>query len=175
MATVFMLFVAGHETTVHLINHCVVSLTQFPDVKEALLSDWTNCDAVIEEVLRHASPIQFGKPRYVTEDTTQFGVKLKRGQMIFPMLASANYDPARFPNPEEFDFHRPSNHHLTFGSGPHTCLGIKLARSETAAALRALYTQWPDFKPKFDTENIDWSKRPGMRGIRTLKVALGRV
>ena len=172
LATVFMLFVAGHETTVHLITHCILTLRQFPDAKEALLADWSKCDAVIEEVLRYSSPIQFAKPRYVAQDTTLSDVSLKRGQLIFPMIACANYDPARFTDPQTFDIQRQSNHHLTFGSGPHTCLGIKLARSETTAALKALYTQWPDFEPMFSTDlrKVDWSKRPGMRGIRTLKV-----
>ena len=171
LAMVFLLFVAGHETTVHLISNCILALTQSPDSKKALLDDWSKSESMIEEVLRFHSPIQFAKPRYVVNDTTFFEQELKRGQIVLPLIASANYDPDKFPDPEKFDIDRSPNHHLTFGSGPHTCLGIKLARSETHHALQALFTQWPEFKPMFDSENIDWSKRPGIRGVKTLMVS----
>jgi cytochrome P450 len=171
MAMVFMLFVAGHETTVHLISNCIVTFAQFPKALNALMSDWNRADMAIEEVLRYCSPVQFGKPRFVTTNTEFFGQDLKRGQMILPLLASANYDPEKFFDPEVFDIERSPNYHLTFGSGPHTCLGIKLARAETSHALKALYTRWPDFRMLFDVNKIDWSNRPGMRGIRSLPVS----
>ena len=119
------------ETTVHLISNSILVMLQLPHVKQTLLSDWSKVDGAVEEVLRYASPAQFAKPRFVTKDTTFFGQNLKRGEMIMPVLACANGDPAKFENPGEFMIDRPKNYHMTFGFGPHVCLGLKLARLET--------------------------------------------
>ncbi|MEL7498287.1 MAG: cytochrome P450 [Planctomycetota bacterium] len=170
LAMVFMLFVAGHETTVHLISNCLLTLAQLPEVRTQLVSDWSRCDAFIEEVLRYNSPIQIAKPRFVSKDTEFFGQALKRGETVTPLLASANYDPARFEDPDSFKIDREQNYHLSFGSGPHTCLGIKLARAETYWALKTLLTAWPDFEIDFPLDQVDWAKRPGMRGIQTFRV-----
>ena len=171
MAMVFLLFIAGHETTVHLISNCILTLSTQPGAKEMLSNDWTKCPGAIEEVLRYDSPIQIAKPRYVASDSEFYGQQLKRGQMIIPLLASANYDPDQFSNPLSFKIDRSPNYHMTFGSGPHTCLGMKLARSETFYALKSLFTRWPDFKFDFPRDRVDWAKRPGMRSIRSLNVS----
>lgn len=171
LAMVFLLFVAGHETTVHLINNCVLTLMQHPAAKQQLMEDWTKLDGTIEEVLRYCSPLQMGKPRFVIEDMEFFGQDLKRGQMITPLIASANYDPAKFSDPLQFQIERTSNHHMSFGSGPHTCLGMKLARTEVLHSLRTLYDRFPNLQPAFDIAHPDWSNRPGTRGVKTLIVA----
>ncbi len=68
LSMVFLLLVAGHETTVHLISNAVLALSQFPESKSELLSDWSKSDAVIEESLRYCSPLQMAKPRFVVHD-----------------------------------------------------------------------------------------------------------
>lgn len=170
LAMVFLLLVAGHETTVHLISNAVLTLMQKPDVKQELVNDWSLGDPVIDEVLRYCSPLQMAKPRYVSEDMQYFGQPLRRGQLILPILASANYDPERFENPDQFDFRRVRNYHMSFGSGPHVCLGMKLAKSETFHALQSLYQRWPDLTPAFDLNRPDWSPRIGTRGLKSLVV-----
>jgi len=170
VSTVFLLLVAGHETTVHLISNAVLTLLQHPDERQRLQSDWPCCDRVIEEVLRYASPIQMAKPRYVAEDMDFHGVPLRRGEMMTPLLASANYDPQRFESPLEFRPDRDANYHMTFGSGPHTCLGMKLARAETRVALRTLLTRWPDLQAAFDLTQPAWNARPGLRGMVSFAV-----
>ena len=87
-----------------------------------------------------------------------------------PVLASANYAPARFENPTEFMLDRPKNYHVGFGVGPHVRLGLKLARLETPIVLQRLFTRWPDLMPEFDVTEPDWSRRLGMRALRTLNV-----
>ena len=170
MAMVFLLFVAGHETTVHLISNCILTLSSVDGVKQELKDDWSKLTTAVEEVLRYDSPIQIAKPRYVARDSDFFGQQLKRGQLVLPLLASANYDPEKFSNPLNFELNRSPNYHMSFGSGPHTCLGIKLARSETFHALKALFQDWPDFRFVFEAGEVDWAKRPGMRRIRSLMV-----
>lgn len=170
LSMVFLLFVAGHETTVHLITNCLLSLAEHPTEKQKLVEDWTKFDGAIEEVLRYNSPIQIGKPRYVTTDVEFFGQSLKRGEIITPMIACANYDPDRFENPLDFNIERDRNYHLSFGSGPHTCLGIKLARAETLHALKTLYSRWPNLELTFSLDAVDWAQRPGMRGIQSFLV-----
>ena len=171
LAMVFLLFVAGHETTVHLINNCVLTFMQHPESKRQLAEDWKKVDSAIEEVLRYCSPLQLGKPRFVTQDMDFFGQGLKRGEMITPLIASANCDPAKFECPRDFQIDRQPNHHMSFGSGPHTCLGMKLARSEVLHGLQELYARFPDLKPAFDILHPDWSNRPGTRGVKTLMVS----
>ncbi len=170
LAMVFLLFIAGHETTVHLISNCVLTFMQQPAALKALMVDWSKCDSAIEEVLRYSSPIQIAKPRFVATDMEFFGQQLKRGELITPLIAAANYDPAKFAQPHVFDINRKPNHHLSFGSGPHTCLGMKLARSETSHALRTLFTHWPQLQTAFELTQIDWSRRPGVRGLKTMYV-----
>jgi cytochrome P450 len=139
-----------------------------PDVKQTLLNDWTQVELTVEEMLRYCSPAQFAKPRFATQDTELYGQPLRRGEAVMPVLASANYDPARFENPTQFEINRARNYHLAFGAGPHVCLGLKLARAETQVVLERLFTRWPQISPAFS--HPDWSKRLGMRSLNTLKV-----
>lgn len=168
VSMVFLLLVAGHETTVHLISNLVLSLLQNQKPRQELLGDWELMDGAIEETLRYSTPIQFAKPRYVARDIEYLGVELKRGEMVVPLLACANYDPVRFDKPTEFIIQREKNYHMTFGSGPHVCLGMKLARAETKHAIQKLFDAYPDLQPAFDLRKPDWSKRIGVRGLNSL-------
>ena len=172
LAMVMILLLAGHETTVHLISTSIWTLLTMPAVLEQLNSDWSQVEPAVTEMLRYNSPAQFAKPRFVTHDTVFHGQSLKRGEVMMPILAAANYDPDRFADPTKFQIDRPSNYHLTFGAGPHVCLGLKLARLETEIVLERLFTRWPNLKPAFALENADWSKRMGMRSLKTLRVRL---
>ena len=93
---------------------------------------------------------------------------MKRGEMITPLIACANLDPEQFENPTRFMIDREKNYHVTFGSGPHVCLGMKLARSETKQAVKTLFEALPKLSPAFDVQHPDWSKRIGVRGFKTM-------
>ena len=168
MATFLLL--AGHETTVHLISNAVLALLELPNVRAQLTGDWSLTDSAVEEFLRYCSPIHVSKPRLVVQDMDFHGQSLKRGQMIIAVLASANYDPAEFDRPHEFVIDRAPNRHLSFGSGPHVCLGLTLARAETRIALQQLFERWPNLRPAFDLQQPDWARRLGMRAMKTLHV-----
>ena len=168
-ALVFVLLVAGHETTVHLLNAAIRVLLQQETQRERLLSDWSLVDSAVDEVLRFDSTVYISKPRFVVDDCEFHGAKLKRGESIIAILGAANADPDRFSEPGAFDINRPRNYHMTFGSGPHVCLGMKLAKAECAVALQQLFTQFP----KLELVDFQWQRRIGMMGVKNLNVRLG--
>jgi cytochrome P450 len=172
LAMVFLLLVAGHETTVHLLTTGLLSLFQFPAEKEKLLGNWTLAHSAVDEMLRYNSPVQYSKPRYVTHDTTFREVHLHQKDMVMAVLASANLDPAKFDHPERFDIQRQGNYHMTFGSGPHVCLGMKLARAEAAIGFDSMFHLFPNMQPAFDLTSPDWSSRMGTRGLKTMPFKL---
>ena len=167
LSLIFLLLVAGHETTVHLLSNTILTLLEHPKAKLELLDDWQLMDKVTEEVQRYCSPLQAGKPRYVAHDMEFHGQQLQQREMIIPLVAAANYDPARFENPDVFNIHRDRVYHMTFGSGPHVCLGMKLARSENYFGVKALFERWPGMRPAFDLAQLDWSKRMMTRGMNS--------
>lgn len=172
LSMAMLLLLAGHETTVHLISNSILTLLQFPDSRRSLVSDWSQVESAVEEVLRYCSPAQIAKPRFVTEDVTFYEQQLKRGEVIVPVLASANLDPLQFEDPGEFIIDRDPNYHLGFGTGPHVCLGLKLARAETQIVLKKVFTRWPNLQPAFDPLRPVWGRRPGMRSPGSLPVRL---
>jgi cytochrome P450 PksS len=139
IAMVFLLLLAGHETTTHLISGSVFELAKNPALRDWLAQDWRRADLAIEEFLRFVSPVQVSKPRFVRRDVNLGGVRLKQGDQIMAMLMAANFDPAANVSPETLDLERRPNQHMAFGTGIHFCLGYQLARLEGRCALEALY------------------------------------
>ena len=175
ISMVFLLLLAGHETTTHLISGSVFELAKNPGLRDWLAQDWSRADLAIEEFLRFVSPVQFSKPRFVRQDVELGGARLKRGDQIMAMLAAANMDPAANGAPEKLDLARRPNHHVAFGTGIHFCLGYQLARLEGKCALQALYTRWPKLALAIEPQQIRWRSRPSLRAIVSLPVtATGR-
>ena len=98
------------------------------------------------------------------------GVRRRKGERVMPMLVAANMDPRANENPERLDVQRRPNHHLSFGTGIHFCLGHQLARIEAMCALEALFTRWPDLRLAIEPAQVRWRKRAGLRAIATLPV-----
>jgi cytochrome P450 len=172
VAMVFLLLFAGHETTTHLISGSVYELLRNPGLRDWLEEDWSRAGLAVEEFLRFISVVQFTKPRFVRKDIELDGVRLKRGDKIMPMLAAANLDPQANPHPEKLDLTRKPNRHLAFGTGIHFCLGHQLARLEGICALKALFQRWPKLALAVDESQIKWRKRPGLKAIEHLPVAI---
>ncbi len=176
VAMVAILFVAGHETTTHLLSTGVVTLIEHPEVLEELKSDWSLAPQVVEEMHRLNSPVQMTKPRLVRDDMEYFGQQLKRGDRIIASLAAANADPAMFENPEVFNVHRDNSaRHAGFGGGIHLCLGLHLARAEGQIALERLFTRYPNLQITQPPEQREWIKRIGIHGYRALPMDFGVV
>jgi cytochrome P450 len=124
-----MLF-AGHETTVDLIGHSVLTLLRHPDALERLRRRPELIVPGVEELLRFESSVQFWHTRTALEDIEIAGTTIPKGAPIFVVYGSANRDPERFENPDELDLERPNNEHLGYGQGIHYCFGAPLARLE---------------------------------------------
>jgi cytochrome P450 len=137
MGFLFLLLVAGLETTVHLLGHSAIILSERPELLARLRADRSRIPAFIEEVLRYEPPTQ-NLIRGTTADTELAGTPLPAGSLVMLMLGSANRDEAQFPDADRFDMDRPGPQNMPFGHGVHFCLGAPLARLEARVALEAL-------------------------------------
>ncbi|MEV6522207.1 cytochrome P450 [Longispora sp. NPDC051575] len=134
---------AAFATTTPMIAHGLVQLLARPAHAARLRDDPATAPAYVEEILRFVSPVQFVS-RAVAEDVEFHGVTVPAGYTALVLLGAANRDPARFADPDAFDPDRPDNHPISFGIGPHYCLGAALARSEGVLALPRLLRRFPD-------------------------------
>jgi cytochrome P450 PksS len=174
LAMVFLLLVAGHETTVNLIGNGTLMLLEHPDQMEMLRKEPALIKPAVEEMLRYASPVEMATERYAREDVTMGGVTIPRGEMVFAVLASANRDERQFTNPDSFDITREPNKHLAFGLGTHFCLGASLARLEGQIAIDTLLRRFPDLRPTVAPEALRWRRGLLLRGLEALPVTLGK-
>ena len=170
LAMAFLLLAAGHETTLHQITCSVLTLLDHPEQLRELSADWSLRESAVNELFRHVSFAQVAKPRYARQDIEFWGQPIRRGQMLFACLASANCDPTRFNNPDSLELHRPSQRHFAFGAGIHFCLGAVLARVETGIALQHLFTRFPEVRLAVPRSQVRYSRRPGTRGLVGLPV-----
>lgn len=167
LAMVLTLFVAGHETTVHLINNAIVNLCEDPSIAQSLRADPSGTAIYLEEVMRFFSPVQMTKMLFVTKDGDYMGVNLRKGDKVLALLAGANHDPQRHDSPSSFVPDRRPNAHLGFGSGIHVCLGMQLARTEAKIAIDQLLARFDRLEL---AEPVVWSKRLGINGPRKLRL-----
>lgn len=155
VAMVFLLIIAGYETTVHLINNAVITLIEHPDQLDRLRAEPELMESAIEEILRFAGPIEGTKMFYPNRDIRLSGVTIPKGATVMPLLGAANRDPRQFENPHVFDIARTPNRHLGFSHGIHYCLGAPLARLETQTALRTLFDRYPNIRLAVDSSDLE--------------------
>ncbi len=173
VSMVFLLIVAGYETTVHLITNSVSTLLEHPDQLERLRANPELMDSAIEEVMRYNGPIHSTKPCYAAEDVTLHGVTIPKGSTVMPLLGAANHDRAVFDNPDVFDISRTPNKHLGFGMGIHYCLGAPLARIEVKIALTNLLNRNPNLRLAMEPDALEKMRFPTMDSYKSLPVVLG--
>lgn len=170
LAMVFLLLVAGHETTVNLIGNGVLALLEHPDELEKLRSDPSLIKAAVEELLRYTAPVFMTTERYAREEVTIHSVTIPRGEMTFGVIGSANRDENVFENPDLLDITREPNKHLSFGQGVHFCLGAPLARMEAQIAINTLLRRIPDLRLRGTPESLRWRPSMMLRGLDALPV-----
>jgi cytochrome P450 len=145
-----LLLPAGVETTYRSSGNLLVALLTEPALLEEVRADRSLLPNAIEEGLRWEPPIT-ALVRKAQRDTELGGVPIGEGAVVNISVASANRDPERYADPETFDLHRQGITHLTFGHGPHLCLGMHLARMETRVAVGALLDRLPGLRLDPDT------------------------
>jgi cytochrome P450 len=170
LATVFLMFLAGHVTTVNLVGNGAVALLTHPDQLAKLKADRELAKGVVEETLRYWGPVDFIGRRIAREDVEVGGTVVPTGEQATVSLASANRDPARFANPDIFDITRAgANRHVAFGKGIHVCLGAPLARVEGQVAFSTLFRRFPELRLAIPAEEVAWGGS-FLRGFARLPV-----
>ena len=172
LSMVFLLLLAGHETTVNLIGTGTLALLQHPQQLEALRGRPEGIQCAIEELLRFTSPAIFAAPRYAKEDLELHGRQIPRGTAIFGGLAAANRDGKVFADPENLDLARDPNRHLALGIGIHFCMGAPLARLEGSLAINALVQRFPAMRLGVPAEQLQWRLAGNIRGLKALPLRL---
>ncbi|MGK5555698.1 cytochrome P450 family protein [Actinomadura kijaniata] len=169
---VFLLLVAGYETTTHLICGGLHALLTHPDQLDLLRDDPERWPAAVEELLRFNGPAQVSIP-YRTAAPVRIGdVTIPAGEVVLPALLAANRDPRQFPDPERLDITRSSTSHLAFGHGIHHCLGAPLARLEARIALGALVDRFPKLRLAVPPEELTVQASMLINGLTALPVTV---
>lgn len=168
LAMVFILFVAGHITTVNLIANGIYALLTNPAQMDALRANPDLIENAVEEVLRFYGPAETSTLRFAAQDFEVEGQAIERGSPLLFLLASANHDPARFVDPDAFNISRAdANRHIAFGKGIHACLGAPLARLEGQIAIASLVQRYPDLALGVPVDDITW-ERSFLRSLSSL-------
>lgn len=163
-----LLLIGGVETTTNLLGTTLVELKRHPETYARVRADQELIPALIEEVLRYNPPVQIIF-RHTMEDTELGGVAIPKGSTVMPLLASANRDEGKFDDPENFDIDRKIRVPLmSFGQGPHFCLGNYLSRMESRSALETAFQRFELLEPVSD--EVEWLDSYFARGPHRLKV-----
>jgi cytochrome P450 len=170
LGSLFLLLVAGYETTVNLIGNGTLALLQHPDQIQKLRDDPSLIKGAIEELLRYDGPFEISTERFAREDVAIGETVIPKGEVVMAVIAAANHDPERFPEPNKLDITRTLDKHLAFGKGIHYCLGAPLARMEGQIAIETLLRRMPNLQLKGTPKSLTW--RPGLilRGLQGLPV-----
>ncbi len=171
LSMVFLLLVAGHETTVNLIGNGTLALLEHPDQMAKLKADPALMKPALEEMLRYNGPVGLSTMRWALEDLTLHGQPIRKGDQVAAVLLAANRDPQEFPDPDAFDITRSPNRHIAFGAGIHYCLGAPLARLEGAIAIDTLLRRLPGLRLGVPAEQIEWTESLLLHGMKALPVA----
>jgi cytochrome P450 len=172
-ANAILLLIAGHDSTVNTISHCVLTLLRNPGSIELLRSRPGLIPGAIEEVLRVESAVQFFPSRSATADIEVAGTVIPKGSAVFLMYGAANRDPSRFPSPDKFDPERRDNEHFGWGSGIHTCFGGPLARLEVNLALEVFLRRVEN--PRLVVDPPPYRRSQVFRGPQHLLIDYDRI
>lgn len=170
LAMVFLLLVAGHETTVNLIGNGVVELASHPDQYSRLLDDPGLIPSAVEEILRFHGPVETATLRWAYETQSIGDTELTAGDLVIAVLMAANRDPLVFDDPDRFDIGRNPKGHVAFGSGIHHCLGAPLARREAVIAFEVLAKQIGRLELTVNRDELPWTSEIFLRGSSSIPV-----
>ncbi len=162
--------VGGQETTTNLIGNGLLTLLRNPDQMKLLCEDLSLIPSAVEEMLRYESPSQH-TARLAPADRELGGKQIRKRQAVIAVMAAANRDPERFPDPDRFDITRADNRHLAFGYAAHFCFGAPLARAEGQIAFEAMLRRLKNLR--LEPQSLVWRTNLGLRGLTSLRVSFG--
>jgi pimeloyl-[acyl-carrier protein] synthase len=171
MANAIVTMVGGQETTTTLIGNGVLTLLRHPADCERLRRDPALIPGAVEEMLRYEPPSQH-TARLAPDDVRLGGKLIRKRQAVIVLLASANRDPDRFPEPDRFEIARNDNRHLSFGWAGHFCFGATLARIEAQVAFEELLRRCSAWS--LESSVLTWRENLGLRGMTSLPIRFER-
>jgi cytochrome P450 len=174
IAMLFLLLVAGHETTTNLIASGTLALLTNPAELDRLRSDPALLPGAVEELLRYVNPLNHATGRFTLEPVEIGDVTIPAREWVVCATSSANRDPDRFPCADTLDVGRDAGGHVAFGHGIHFCLGAPLARLEGEVAFGALLARFPSLSLAADPATLRWRRSSLIHGLETLPVRLAR-
>ncbi|MFJ2811598.1 cytochrome P450 [Kitasatospora sp. NPDC087271] len=170
LSTCFVLITAGDETTTHLVGNGVLALLRHPGQLARLREDPGLIRGAVEELARYDTVTQ-AIVRVVAEDLEIGGRTLREGELAYLFLGATNRDPERFEDPDRLDLTRPGNRHLSFGHGPHFCLGGPLAKLQVEVAVSRLVRRLPQLRLADEAAGgaaLEWRPNPLQRRLSAL-------
>ena len=167
MNLAILLLIGGVETTTNLLGITFAVLHQHPAIARQVRDDLARIPALVQEVLRYDPPVQMVF-RHTTHETTLAGVTVPENALMLLLLASANRDETHFKHPNTFDIERPAENFMSFGAGPHYCLGNYLARKEAHVGLEVLFERFSSID--LVSEDIVWMDSYFARGPKSLPI-----
>ncbi|MBU3734235.1 MAG: cytochrome P450 [Candidatus Planktophila sp.] len=171
VSTVVTLFVAGHETTTHLLGNGMLALLNSKSEMEKIKENTDLIPKAVDEMARFDGSVPRSW-RITKRPMVISGIEIPVGELVLPMLSSANRDENEFSNPDVFDLSRDSRKHLAFGRGVHVCLGAPLARIEGQEIIKQLLTKFPNITLNAKVDELVWRKDIALRGLESLPVLL---
>jgi cytochrome P450 len=170
IANIIVTMVGGQETTTNLIGNGLLTLIRNPAALAQLRDDLSIIEPAVEELLRYESPSQH-TARLAPEDLMLGDKQIKKRDAVMAVMAAANRDPARFPDPDRLDLTRKDNRHVAFGWAAHFCFGAPLARIEGQVAFSSLLRRLPNLA--LEQGPLLWRQNLGLRGLIALPVTFG--
>ncbi|GAA2442924.1 cytochrome P450 [Streptomyces glaucus] len=176
VSTAWVLLFAGHKTTAYQTGNAVYHLLSRPEQRRLAFRDAGATAAAVEEIFRFEPSVENSTFRYAKEDIVVRDTLIPKGALVQISIAGANRDPEAFADPDRLDVTRPNVQaaHLTFGFGPHYCIGAPLARLEMQTALTTLFGRYPRLALGMAPEDARWLTVPfpAFRGLAELPVVL---
>ncbi len=171
VSTVVTLFVAGHETTTHLLGNGMLALLNSDSELQRIKLNPDLIPSAVDEMARFDGSV----PRSwrITKSAMEIsGVSIPVGELVLPMLSSANRDENEFADPDRFNLDRDTRKHLAFGRGVHVCLGAPLARIEGQEIIKEILSRFPNMRLSKNVDELQWRKDVALRGLVSLPVTL---
>ncbi|HVJ98901.1 MAG TPA: cytochrome P450 [Acidimicrobiia bacterium] len=166
----FLLIIAGNETTTKLLGNCLLALQRYPSERAKVQADLGKIPAAVEEILRYEGSTQ-AMARTLTTDVELHGEMMRSGTKVLLLLGSGNRDERVWDRPDVYDIDRAwPTHHLAFGHGIHVCLGAALARLEMRVSLEEFLTRYPSYE--IDESGLVRVHSGNVRGYARAPIAL---